>query len=603
MRSVRIQTLQWTVGVLCALFGLLALITPHQFNNPGYATFLPYLNLWGAAFVLVGGGLIGVASLGGDGRRRALIHTCAAVVLGVLALSFGRLPAWLGLINYGLLALAIGLAPFVRARPGTRSIDLLYLVLALSLGADAVLMLLAQIGVAAPALDSARPSWSLEPELFGVGAACLMAYELWPRPRPDWLNLAQLLPIAALLSHLVASNVLGLHLWTSIVYYGGFGVILAALPMVRRWKRIDARSLEVRLALALAVSAATPLLLAAAFTGAREEQAVVTNTLAAQETLARVVAGQLASTAPVPDLGTRLAEILSDAGAGPGTTAYVVDAQLELIAGYEPRPTSTSNISQRAAVQALVDSRSSGAVRAADPRRAELLSGYAPVPGRGWGVVVERPVSVVLANTWQTRETMLLAVLIGTALVAATGVLVAVKLAAPEAAERARAHAEVQRLNTALERRVADRTADLEVAIENLHAQISQRTHAEDALRDSEARYRLLVELSPEPIFVHAAGRFVYVNPAAARLFGAHDPAELMGRSAFERVHPEWRSAVRNRTTTLQSGGGPAHAFELRVLRLDGSTLDVESTAAEVTFDGAPAVQVILRDVSERKAM
>ena len=122
--------------------------------------------------------------------------------------------------------------------------------------------------------------------------------------------------------------------------------------------------------------------------------------------------------------------------------------------------------------------------------------------------------------------------------------------------DQQRAAQEIRALNTELEQRVADRTAELEVAISNLHAQISQRTQAETALRDSEARYRRLVELSPEPIVVHADNMLLYVNTAAVRMFGARSPEELIGsfEEAFRESGPDvdeafarWESQRRSR--------------------------------------------------------
>jgi hypothetical protein len=82
----------------------------------------------------------------------------------------------------------------------------------------------------------------------------------------------------------------------------------------------------VRLALALAACAATPLLVAATFDGVRDEQIVVANSCGTHESLARIVAGELGS-APQPRLAldTPLADILLDADVEPGTSAYVVD--------------------------------------------------------------------------------------------------------------------------------------------------------------------------------------------------------------------------------------------------------------------------------------
>ena len=67
-------------------------------------------------------------------------------------------------------------------------------------------------------------------------------------------------------------------------------------------------------------------------------------------------------------------------------------------------------------------------------------------------------------------------------------------------------------------------------------------------------RYRRLVDLSPYSIFIVQGDRIVLVNPAAVRLMGAEDPAQLLGRSAYELFHPDAREEVREQVATLLSG-------------------------------------------------
>jgi diguanylate cyclase (GGDEF)-like protein/PAS domain S-box-containing protein len=130
---------------------------------------------------------------------------------------------------------------------------------------------------------------------------------------------------------------------------------------------------------------------------------------------------------------------------------------------------------------------------------------------------------------------------------------------------------------------------------------ISPRKEAEEALREAEDRYRRLVELSPEPTFVHQDSRYVYVNLAGAKLFGARDAGELLGRSVFDFLHPDLHEAVRERVRKQVAEGAPAPVVEQVYLRMDGSPVEVEVSAAPFQFHGRPAVQVIARDISRRK--
>ena len=129
---------------------------------------------------------------------------------------------------------------------------------------------------------------------------------------------------------------------------------------------------------------------------------------------------------------------------------------------------------------------------------------------------------------------------------------------------------------------------------------ITERKAAEKALRESEDRYQTLVNLSPDAMIVNVGGKFAFANPAAARLFGVSSPRELLGADVIARIHPDDREVVAARMALVLEGAVTPPA-EIRVLRLDGSAVEVEATAARVEFDGSPAGQVIFRDVSERR--
>ena len=144
---------------------------------------------------------------------------------------------------------------------------------------------------------------------------------------------------------------------------------------------------------------------------------------------------------------------------------------------------------------------------------------------------------------------------------------------------------------------VATDLTELEASTELLR--LLQREQA--ALRASEEQYRDLVELSPDAILVHRDGRYVYTNPAAVRLFGAAGPDDVVGRAVLDLVHPEDRLAVTDRIQHVLEQGVTAPLVDRKILRLDGRPVDVEATACGITYEGQPAVQVIYRDITERK--
>lgn len=127
----------------------------------------------------------------------------------------------------------------------------------------------------------------------------------------------------------------------------------------------------------------------------------------------------------------------------------------------------------------------------------------------------------------------------------------------------------------------------------------TERKRAEESLTVSEERYRRLVELSPEMIAVHCEGRFVYVNPAGIKLLGASTSQELIGKPILDIVHPDYREQVLERAQQNQEGQ-QTPLVEQKFVRLDGQVVDVEATGIPTIYQDKPAVQVIVRDITER---
>jgi diguanylate cyclase (GGDEF)-like protein/PAS domain S-box-containing protein len=123
----------------------------------------------------------------------------------------------------------------------------------------------------------------------------------------------------------------------------------------------------------------------------------------------------------------------------------------------------------------------------------------------------------------------------------------------------------------------------------------------EQALRDSEERYRRLVEAGPIALLTHRDGRVSFANAKALELFGTEAPGDLVGRPLASLVHPDDQRIMQ---------AGPEHeprsdaAFEpgeARILRLDGRTVEVEAVAVPISEQGEASVQVVLLDITERK--
>jgi diguanylate cyclase (GGDEF)-like protein/PAS domain S-box-containing protein len=134
---------------------------------------------------------------------------------------------------------------------------------------------------------------------------------------------------------------------------------------------------------------------------------------------------------------------------------------------------------------------------------------------------------------------------------------------------------------------------------------ITARRRIQEAIQESELRYRRLVEGSPECIIVHAAGRVLFANPAAAEVLAVASPEALIGRELLDLVHEESRGEVRERIALAAAADGDARAEpgEFRVVTADGRVLDVETVSVPVVHDGRRALQTHVRDVTPRKAL
>ncbi len=129
---------------------------------------------------------------------------------------------------------------------------------------------------------------------------------------------------------------------------------------------------------------------------------------------------------------------------------------------------------------------------------------------------------------------------------------------------------------------------------------VTGRRWAEEALKESEERHRRLVESSPETIAVLSEGKIVFINTAGVRLAGADGPEDLLGKPYLDFVHPDFREAVESRLLRVQKGES-VELLQEKLLRPDGSAVEVEATTIPTIYEGKPAVQSLIRDITGRK--
>ncbi len=130
---------------------------------------------------------------------------------------------------------------------------------------------------------------------------------------------------------------------------------------------------------------------------------------------------------------------------------------------------------------------------------------------------------------------------------------------------------------------------------------ISERKKDELALLQSEEKYRSLVENSPNGIAIYQEGKFVFVNKPGVEMLGGSDLSDFIGKSVLSTVHPDSMDLVLKRSKQI-SQGTKLPPIEEKLLRLDGSFFYAQVSSLEIIFNGKPAIQSIVADITEQKS-
>jgi len=122
----------------------------------------------------------------------------------------------------------------------------------------------------------------------------------------------------------------------------------------------------------------------------------------------------------------------------------------------------------------------------------------------------------------------------------------------------------------------------------------------QDAVRESEAKFRAVAESAATGIYIHDAERFLYVNRASEQISG-YTREEFMRMHPFKLVHPDFQQLLKERAAARLRGENPPSAYEFKIIAKNGEERWLDFSAATVMFDGERAILATAVDITERK--
>ncbi len=139
------------------------------------------------------------------------------------------------------------------------------------------------------------------------------------------------------------------------------------------------------------------------------------------------------------------------------------------------------------------------------------------------------------------------------------------------------------------------------IGVLSTYEDITKRKQDEEALRESEARYRAVVENSSDGMVVAIDNKVVYVNRAAVRMAGGKDASDVLGHSILEFVHEDYRAEAEKRRIKMLETGQPTPVIEGKLRRPDGHCIDAEWMGVPIVYGGKPAILNSFRDMTEHR--
>ncbi|MCT7974270.1 hybrid sensor histidine kinase/response regulator [Laspinema olomoucense] len=726
-RPIRIDTLQWFIGIYLAIRGTLMLMLPHKVATDIFAPFQPYVTGLGALQVMVGAALIGVATLLPLRWSILTAHFLAGVVLFQIGIGYASEGKLMGVVGAMILGLALAIAPFLssedegryRQKEGkTGAIDLFAVAMGLRMVIEGLLFLILLNPQLQESWSSVVPAYRIPYTLLylGIGVS-VVGVQFYPKV-PRWLfQLVHFFAGVFLWTWILGR---GFSLWNGVLSYGGLGTALAFLPWIgKRLNRLDPHSLQTRVAVASIGIVTLPLLSLTTLVSLPQEQATIERSLAVQQSLAVALSQDMATyinlhrsalialanhpglvemepekqesllkvfhgaypdimllstfnakgqeiarsdnqplgapigdTAPFQEVrlmdepllnfqmnrtmnlpvalflvplknsqgefagviagsiaSSRIMAQLGRMASDTNLKAYLVDKKGRVIAHPNMElVNSFADFAHVPPVAALLNSPISLGKLSYWNGSVRELVGYARVPAFGWGAIVERPAEEVLGTLNVRRERDFVVLLAVATASLAIGGFLSHRLTHP-LRTLAFAAQELGQGNSQapLPRSNITELANLSLVFGTMRDRLVRRTQerdrAEAELRQSEAKFRRLVESNIiGAIVVEIEGPVLEANDEFLQMMG-YTRADLASGKIhwLEIAPPESFEGDRRLTQELQETGAFT-PFEMECIRADGGRVPVLLGAARLEETADKAIAFVL-DLTERKQM
>jgi PAS domain S-box-containing protein len=144
---------------------------------------------------------------------------------------------------------------------------------------------------------------------------------------------------------------------------------------------------------------------------------------------------------------------------------------------------------------------------------------------------------------------------------------------------------------------------ELESINERMKAEIQERKETQDALRESEKRYRIAIENSNDGVAIVNGDVSLYVNKKFTEIFGYEQPEEIIDKTFALFVHPDDLQLVQETSRARQQGKMAPSRYEFKGIRKDRKIVNIEVSVSRITYQGQSVSLAYLRDITERKQL